>query len=108
MPDSNQQDEQKRIVSEVGLREERMLKARQTKMRSVWQGFGFFGLIGWSVVVPTLIGAGIGRWLDRTWPGDRSWTLIFLIGGLTLGCFNAAHWVLKEQREIKKEHEKKP
>ena len=92
---------------EVALREKRMLKTKRTKMRSVWQGFGFFGLIGWSIVVPMLIGAAIGRWLDNTYSGARSWTLVLLVGGLTLGCINAWRWVLKEHRAITTEQEEK-
>jgi len=30
------------------------------------------GLIGWSVVVPTLLGAAFGIWLDNRHPGDYS------------------------------------
>jgi ATP synthase protein I len=94
-----------RFSREVGIREERKLKSRRRQMRSVWTGFGFFGLIGWSIVVPTLIGTAVGRWLDRTYPGERSWTLALLVAGLTLGCFNAWRWISREHREIENEDE---
>ncbi len=103
MPDEQSQGQTSRLSREVALREERMLRAKRTKMRSVWQGFGFFGLIGWSIVVPMLIGAAVGRWLDGTYPGGRSWTLVLLVAGLTLGCLNAWRWVLKEHRAINTE-----
>ncbi|MGJ8723264.1 MAG: AtpZ/AtpI family protein [Roseibacillus sp.] len=93
------------ITREIGLREERMLKAKRNRMRSIWQGFGFFGLIGWSIVVPTLIGAAAGRWLDSAQPEERSWTLALLIAGLMVGCFNAGHWIFKEQCSINSEQE---
>jgi predicted F0F1-ATPase subunit len=39
------------------------------------------GLIGWSVVVPTLLGAALGSgW--TTHPGTHSWTLALLVAGL--------------------------
>ena len=98
-------DKQDQLSSAVAAREERILRAKRTEMRSVWRGFGFFGLIGWSIVVPMLVGAALGRWLDQTYPGGRSWTLGLLISGLTLGCFNAGRWVLKEHQEIKSEQE---
>ena len=88
-----------RFSREVGRREQRMLRTRRNR-RAVLSGFGFFGLIGWSVVVPTLAGAALGRWLDRTWPGERSWTLALLVAGLMLGCFNAWRWVAKQVQEI--------
>lgn len=91
--------------SEVGLKEQRMLKAQRTKMRSVWAGFGFFGLVGWSVAVPTLLGAAAGRWLDGRYPTGRSWTLTLLVAGLLLGSFNTWQWISKEQRAIRDEQE---
>lgn len=90
---------------QIGEKAARRLRAQQHKPRSVWTGFAFFGLIGWSVVVPTLIGAALGMWLDRLHPGGRSWTLALLVAGLVLGCFNAWRWVEKEHREIRREHD---
>jgi ATP synthase protein I len=52
------------------------------------------------VVVPTLLGAGLGIWLDHRYPNSHSWTLALLVAGLTLGCLNAWHWVVKEDRAI--------
>ena len=96
------------MSSEVGLKEERMLKAKRTPMRSVWEGFGFFGLIGWSIVVPTLAGTALGSWLDRSYQhGDRNWTLALLLAGLTLGCLNAWRWVAKEHKAIDEEQEER-
>ena len=63
------------------------------------------GVIGWSVVVPTLLGAALGLWLDRHYPGGRSWTLALLVGGLTLGCLNAWHWVSQEDEAMRDEQE---
>ncbi len=92
-----------RFSRAVGQREERLLRSRRKKPGSVWSGFGFFGLVGWAIVVPTLIGAAIGRWLDRTYPGERSWTLALLLAGLVLGCLNAWRWIAGEHREIENE-----
>lgn len=89
----------------VGRRETRRLRARRAPGRSVLEGFGFFGLIGWSVAIPTLLGAAAGRWLDRAHPGGRNWTVALILAGLVLGCLNAWHWVAREQRAIDREHE---
>ncbi|MGC9420399.1 MAG: AtpZ/AtpI family protein [Rhodovulum sp.] len=62
-------------------------------------GFGMFGLVGWAVAVPTLIGVALGAWLDRALNGDFSWTLALLLGGVALGCVNAWFWVTKESRD---------
>jgi predicted F0F1-ATPase subunit len=48
----------------------------------VWFGLGMMGLIGWSVAIPTLLGAALGIWLDSRHPGSHSWTLALLVAGL--------------------------
>ena len=65
------------------------------------------GLVGWSVSVPTLLGAALGVWLDKRYPAAQSWMVTFLIVGLAIGCLNAWHWVAKEQRDIHAEQEEK-
>jgi ATP synthase protein I len=69
---------------------------RKDPHRTVWFGFGMFGLVGWAVAVPTLIGVALGLWLDRIAAGDFSWTLALLLGGVAVGCINAWYWVSKE------------
>jgi ATP synthase protein I len=91
---------------EVSAKAARKLKARRNSGQGVWFGLGFMGLIGWSVVVPTLLGAALGIWLDSRHPGKHSWTLALLVAGLVIGCANAGHWVGKEDREIRQEQEK--
>lgn len=59
-----------------------------------------FGLVGWSVAIPTLVGVAIGLWIDKTWPSRYSWTLMLLVPGLALGCFNAWYWITRERRRI--------
>ena len=80
------------------------IKARHSK-QNVWFGLGMMGLIGWSIVIPTLIGAGLGWWIDHSYPSKHAWTLSLLIAGLVLGCWNAWQWVSKEDKEINSEQE---
>ena len=91
------------FAQQVGQKAERKLKARRNPSKSVWFGLGMMGLIGWSVVIPTLLGAALGIWLDKHHVGDRSWTLALLVAGLTAGCFNAWHWVAKEDKAMRDE-----
>jgi len=86
----------KDFSEEVGRKETRRIKARQERDRSVWFGLGMFGLVGWSIAIPTIIGAAIGIWIDSTWPGRHSWTLMLLVIGVVIGCMNAWNWVKRE------------
>jgi ATP synthase protein I len=63
------------------------------------------GLVGWSVAIPTLLGAALGVWLDKRYPGSHSWTLTLLIIGLAIGCLNAWHWVAREDKAMRDEQE---
>jgi len=89
------------FAEQIGIKAARKLKAQRNTTPGVWFGLGLMGVIGWSVVVPTLLGAALGLWLDRRFPGGRSWTLALLVAGLTLGCLNAWHWVTKEDAAMR-------
>ncbi|MCA9157763.1 MAG: AtpZ/AtpI family protein [Planctomycetales bacterium] len=78
-------------------------KAQRGGKRSIWFGFGMSGLIGWSVIVPTLIGAVLGVWVDKNYPTRFSWTLTLLLLGLIIGCLSAWRWVAAEFRGIQEE-----
>jgi len=88
------------FTRKIGTKEARRIKGRTRKDNGLWFGLGVFGIIGWSVVIPTLIGTAIGIWIDRTWPSRFSWTLMLLIFGVGLGCFNAWYWVKKARENI--------
>ena len=95
------------LAGQVGAKAARKLKARRHPSPGVWFGLGMMGLIGWSVVVPTLVGAALGLWLDAHYPGQHSWTLALLGAGLTIGCVNAWLWVAKEDRAMRDEQDER-
>jgi len=95
----------KEFSHQVGEKAARKLKAQRHVTQTVWSGLGMMGLVGWSVAIPTLLGAALGIWIDEHYPGSHSWTLALLAIGLGLGCVNAWHWVSKEDREIREQEE---
>lgn len=104
--DARKSDDRRATFSEqVAARAALKLKARRQTRDGIWFGLGMMGLIGWSVVVPTLLGAALGLWLDEHHPGQFSWTLALLMAGLTIGCLNAWHWVAKEDKAIHEDRE---
>jgi len=84
------------MIEQIGEKEARKLKARQEKHQSIWFGLGMFGIVGWSVAVPTLIGIAIGCWLDSKLESNISWCLTFLFGGIATGAAIAWNWLKKE------------
>lgn len=93
------------LSEEINTKAARKLRAQRNITKTVWFGLGMMGLIGWSVAIPTLLGAMLGLWLDKSYPAGRSWTLALLVAGLCIGCFNAWHWVAKEEQAMRLEQE---
>lgn len=87
-----------RLINEIGDKQDRKLKARAEKNQSIWFGLGMFGMVGWSIAVPTLIGIAIGCWLDTKFEGHISWCLTFLFVGIVIGISLAWNWMKKEGR----------
>ena len=100
----NPKDIKHSFIEKIERKEKRKLRAQRKKGQGIWFGLGLFGVIGWSVMIPTLIGIAVGIWADRRWPGQISWTLTFLFAGIILGCLNAWYWVEKERKEIEEEN----
>ena len=81
------------FIRKIGIKEARKMKGRTRKDDGIWFGLSVFGIVGWSVAIPTLIGTAVGLWIDRTWPSRFSWVLMLLVLGVGLGCLNAWYWV---------------
>lgn len=57
--------------------------------RSMGRNLAMIGVIGWTIVLPTLGGIFLGRWLDRLNASGVFWTLGLLVAGLGIGCYFA-------------------
>lgn len=95
-------DAEKRFRDDVTHKAERKMRRRERDTWSPWLGFSYFGIVGWSVAVPTLLGVALGVWLDSRTTGQVSWTLTFLAVGLTSGCLIAWYWLQRERERIEK------
>jgi ATP synthase protein I len=85
-----------RLAPLIGKKEARKLRARREGRSNPIQAVGLFGIVGWSVALPTLLALGLGIWIDSRWPGRFSWTLMLLLVGIILGCYNAWRVIQKE------------
>lgn len=88
----------KSLANHIGDKAEHRRRARSRPDRGLWFGLGMFGLVGWSVVVPMLLGIALGIWLDKLWPGRISWALTLLFLGVIVGCRNAWYWIERERK----------
>jgi ATP synthase protein I len=88
---------------QIGAQAARKLKAQRNPAPGVWFGLGMSGLIGWSITVPTVLGAALGLWVDKHYPSRFSWTLMLLLIGLVIGCLNAWHWVASEYDKMQED-----
>ena len=84
---------------ELVAKEDRKVRARKAGERSVWFGLGMFGLVGWSIAIPTLAGVALGAWLDSHWPSRISWKLTLLFVGVVVGFATAWRWMHRENVE---------
>src|SRR5579862_4567908 len=76
----------RRLDEEVRRRLERLAGAQHEDRRSLAQDLAFVGAIGWTLVIPALLGVVAGRALDRRFGGGVLWTLGLLVAGIVLGC----------------------
>lgn len=83
-------------ADDIGRRAERMQRARNNPAPNLLSGISTFGMIGWSIAVPTVGGAFLGLWLDRVAPQSFSWTIALILGGVVLGGFISWAWISKE------------
>ena len=73
----------------VKIRRERQERWRRNGERPIGRNLAMIGALGWLIVVPTLIGVFIGRWLDRHFGMEIFWTTSLLFVGLVIGCYLA-------------------
>ncbi len=88
------EDSEKEFVKKVDSEAKRKLKARDKN--EIMFGLGTFGIIGWSISVPVLLGVLLGQFLDKKFAMGFSWTITLLFIGVVVGCINAWHWVKKK------------
>ncbi|HEY1930534.1 MAG TPA: AtpZ/AtpI family protein [Acetobacteraceae bacterium] len=81
------------LLSSVRLRAARHGKARRDGEPSFAGYLAQVGVLGWTIVLPTLIGMFAGRWLDHRFNTGIFWTAPLLLAGLVLGCWAAWRWM---------------
>jgi ATP synthase protein I len=99
--EERRRDRDEHFLRTIAGKEARYWRSLRERNHTLLLGLGMFGLVGWSVAVPTLLGIALGLWIDRAWPSSYSWTLMLLLGGVVAGCLNAWHWLKRTGSSIK-------
>lgn len=82
----NGPDHPEHLDEAVRMRRERRARWQQEGERSIGQNLAMIGVLGWAIIIPTLIGVFAGRWLDHEFGTGIFWTLGLLVAGLAVGC----------------------
>ena len=77
---------------------QRRERARRRGTDNVWSWMGMFGLVGWTVAVPTLLGLALGVFVDNRVESSVSFTITFLVVGVAIGAATAWYWIRQESQ----------
>ena len=73
---------------------EREAEGRADPEPSLGARFGQIGVLGWTIIVPTLLCLFLGRWIDRTLGTGIFFSAPLLMAGAAIGFWSAWRWML--------------
>ena len=97
-----------RSAEDIRRSAERLQRSRRSPGASPLRGLGVFGMIGWSIAVPTVGGAFLGLWLNQVAPQKFSWPIALILGGVVVGGIIAWSWVSKETQGQNEQNRERP
>lgn len=86
----------KELEHAVRKRRERRKQSESDGERSLGRNFAVMGMLGWTIVVPTLLGLFAGRWLDQRYDTGIQFTAGLLVLGVAVGCYLAWRRIQRE------------
>ena len=72
---------------------EREAEGRADPEPSLGARLGQIGILGWTIVLPTLLCLYLGRWLDRTFGTGIFFSAPMLMAGVAFGFWSAWRWM---------------
>ena len=75
---------------------ERQAEGRDDPEPSLGARLGQIGVLGWTIVVPTLLCLFFGRWLDRTLGTGVFFSAPLLMAGAAIGFWSAWRWMHRQ------------
>lgn len=77
------------LADAVDTRRRRAERARAEGERTPWENVALIGALAWQIVVPTLIGTALGRWLDGLSGHRVLFSALGIVTGVSLGFWSA-------------------
>jgi len=74
------------LAKAVRRKQARALRHKVEGDDSIAHGLAWIGALGWTIAMPSLLGAFAGRWLDHILASKALWTSALLVVGLASGC----------------------
>ena len=71
--------------------------ARDVPEPSLGARLGQIGILGWTIVVPTLLGLAFGHWLDRRFGTGVFFSAPLLMVGAAIGLWCAWRWMRRQE-----------
>ncbi|MFM0038503.1 AtpZ/AtpI family protein [Paraburkholderia strydomiana] len=75
----------------------RAARGREEPEPSLGSRLGQIGILGWAIVVPTLLGLALGHWLDRMFGTRVFFSAPLLMVGAAFGFWSAWKWMHRQQ-----------
>jgi ATP synthase protein I len=72
---------------------ERAKEGEENPEPSLGVRLGQIGILGWTIIVPTLIGVLLGHWLDRIFDTGVFFTAPLIMIGAAIGFWSAWKWM---------------
>lgn len=80
------------LLDEIEKEAKKKIKAK-SEGDEIMFGLGLFGIVGWSIAIPTVLGVALGIYLDKKFTSNISWTITLLFLGVIFGSFNVWRWI---------------
>jgi ATP synthase protein I len=90
--------ESDRIIRAARQASARAREAHDEPEPSLGSRLGQIGILGWSIVIPTLLGLVIGHWLDRSFNTGVFFSAPLLMIGAAFGLWSAWKWMHRQTR----------
>jgi ATP synthase protein I len=85
--------EEDRLAEAARRAAERERQGAENPEPSLGTRLGQIGILGWTIVVPTLLGVALGRWLDQKFATGVFFSAPLIMIGAAIGFWSAWKWM---------------